>query len=115
MAMVYKGYYSMAAERRRDADELWTCVLEEYLPDLEQVAEAAPAGQATDLQFSRLRKHCRQYVTAAGALFPVRAIIMTEKRDRQSRVFGRRLWRVRDGSRTMVRRAKTLGQRLVPG
>ena len=46
MAMVYKGYYNMAVERRRNANELWTGVLAECLPDLEQVAEAAPEGLA---------------------------------------------------------------------
>ena len=35
MALVYKGYYNMAADRRRDAHELWTGVLVECLPDLE--------------------------------------------------------------------------------
>ena len=84
MAMVHKGYYDMAVERRRDAHELWTGILAECLPDLEQVAEAARRGLATDLQFSRLRKHCSQYVKAAGALFTVRAI-MAKKRGQQSR------------------------------
>ena len=55
MAMVHKGYPNMAVERRRDAHELWTGVLAECLPDLEQVAEAVPEGLATDLQFSRLK------------------------------------------------------------
>ena len=85
MSLVYKGYYNMAVERRRDAHELWTGVLVECLPDLEQVAEAAPEGLATDLQFSRLRKHCSQYVKAAAALFTVRAMIMAEKRGQQAR------------------------------
>ena len=85
MALVYKGYYNMAVERRRDAHELLTGVLVECLPDLEQVAEAAPEGLATDLQFSRLRKHCSQYVKAAAALFTVRAMIMAEKRRQQAR------------------------------
>ena len=53
MAMLHMGYYNMAVERRR-AHELWTGVLVEYLPDLEQAAEAAP-GLATDLQFDRLQ------------------------------------------------------------
>ena len=85
MALVYKGYYNMAVERRPDAHELWTCVLVECLPDLEQVAEAAPEGLATDLQFGRLREHCSQYVKAAEALFTVRAMIMAEKRGQQAR------------------------------
>ena len=85
MAMVYKGYYNMVVERRRDAHELWTGVLVECLSDLEQVAEAAPEGLATDLQFGRLRKHYGQYVKAAGALFTVGAMIMAEKRGQQAR------------------------------
>ena len=85
MALVYKGYYNMAVDRRRDAHELWTGVLVECLPDLEQVAEAAPEGLATDLQFGRLRKHCSQYVNAAAAMFTVRATIMAEKRGQQAR------------------------------
>ena len=40
MAMLYMGYYNMAVEQRR-AHELWTGVLVECLPDLEQAAEAA--------------------------------------------------------------------------
>lgn len=61
---------------------LTNSVLAEYLPDLEQVAEAASAGLATDLRFGRLRKHCRQYVKATGAIFTVRVIIMADKRNR---------------------------------
>lgn len=36
MTMVYKDYYNMAVERRRDAHELWTGVLVECLPDQER-------------------------------------------------------------------------------
>ena len=82
---VREGYYLMAVEWRRDAHEQWTGVLAECLLDLEQVAEAAPVGLVTDLQFSRLRKPCRQYVnlitSGSGGLVYCQ-LIMAKKRGR---------------------------------